>query len=432
MSIKNIVKKLYPFDYSIAGKGNDLAIKKFKTFLPFKVYSFETGKSINGWKIPHSWILKKGIIKDGLKTIYDAKDKKFGVPVQSKSFSGIVNLKELKEHLFTSKIDNSATPYNWSGLYRSKKPSWGFCMSLNDLKKLKNKNYKVDIKTEIKKSKMKVLEYTLKGKNKETIIINAHNCHPFQANDDISGCAVAIKLFQELKKIKNRKFTYTLLIAPELYGPIFWLKRIKKNNLKNLKYSILLKSVGNNNKIKLQHSVQKNSEIDNIALRALKKSKEKFLSGDFRTIYGNDEIVFDSPGYNISTITLTRSPFPQYHTDLDTPKVVSQTKLSNTLKILRLIIDDFENKIRFKNNYKGVIALSNKKYQLYLNAESPGIDKKKFTNKQKNWNLLMNNLPSFLEKKISINQIADHHNLPYKQVLSYCLKWENKKLIKKY
>ena len=82
-------------------------------------------------------ILKKGIIKDGLKTIYDAKDKNFGVPVQSKSFSGIVDLKELKEHLFTSKIDNSATPYNWSGLYRSKKPSWGFCMSLNDLKKFK-------------------------------------------------------------------------------------------------------------------------------------------------------------------------------------------------------------------------------------------------------------------------------------------------------
>ena len=34
---------------------------------------------------------------------------------------------------------------------------------------------------------MKVLEYTLPGSSSETIIINAHNCHPFQANDDISG-----------------------------------------------------------------------------------------------------------------------------------------------------------------------------------------------------------------------------------------------------
>ena len=73
MNIKKIVEKLYPFDYSIAGKGNDLAIKEFKKFLPFKVYYFTNWKSINGWKITQSWILKKGIIKDGLKTIYDAR-----------------------------------------------------------------------------------------------------------------------------------------------------------------------------------------------------------------------------------------------------------------------------------------------------------------------------------------------------------------------
>ena len=66
-------------------------------------------------------------------------------------------------------------------------------------------------------------------------------------------------------------------------------------------------------------------------------------------------------------------------TDLDTPKIISQKKLSKTFSILKFIINDFEKKIRFKNNFKGVIALSNKKFKLYLNAESPGIDKKKYT-----------------------------------------------------
>ena len=432
MNIKKIVEKLYPFDYSIAGKGNDLAIKEFKKFLPFKVYSFTTGKSYNGWKIPHSWKLKKGLIKDGSKVIFDAKKSLFGVPVQSPSFSGIVSYKKLLKHIYTSKNKNNATPYNWSGLYRNQRPIWGFCMPASQLVKLKKKNYKVEIKTEIKKSKMKVLEYTLRGRNANTIIINAHNCHPFQANDDISGCAIGIKLFQELKKIKNRKFTYTLLIAPELYGPIFWLNKINKSRIKNLDYSILLKSVGNNNSIKLQHSVLKNTEIDNSALRALINSREKYTIGNFRTIYGNDEIVFDSPGYNIHTISLTRSPFPEYHTDLDTPKIISQKKLSKTFSILKFIINDLEKKIRFKNNFKGVIALSNKKFKLYLNAESPGIDKKKYTTTKKNWNLLMNNLPSFIDQKKSVDEIARYHNLPYKQVLSYCLKWENKNLIKKY
>lgn len=432
MNIKKIVEKLYPFDYSIAGKGNDLAIREFKKFLPFKVHSFGTGKSINGWKIPHSWILKKGLIKDGSKVVFDAKKSLFGVPVQSSSFSGKVSYKTLVQHIYTSKKNNNATPYNWSGLYRNQKQSWGFCMSSSQLKKLKKKNYDVEIKTEIKKSRMKVLEYTLKGRNNNTILINAHNCHPFQANDDISGCALGIKLFQELKKIKNRKFTYTLLIAPELYGPIFWLNKINKSRIKNLNYSILLKSLGNKNKIKLQHSVAKNTEIDNLALRALKNSNEKYLTGNFRTVYGNDEIVFDSPGYNIHTISFTRFPFTEYHTDLDTPKIISQEKLSKTFSILKFMINDFEKKIRFHNKFKGVIALSNKKFKLYLNAESPGIDKKKYTKTKKNWNLLMNNLSSFIEQKKSIEEIARYHNLPYKQVLSYCLKWENKNLIKKF
>ena len=88
--------------------------------------------------------------------------------------------------------------------------------------------------------------------------------------------------------------------------------------------------------------------------------------------------------------------------------------------------------MRFKNNYKGVIALSNSKYNLYLNAESPGIDKEKFTKSQRNWNLLMNNLPSLFERKMSVDQIAQNYKLPYSQVLNYCGRWQKKNLIKKY
>ena len=138
-------------------------------------------------------------------------------------------------------------------------------MNKVEFNKLKEKSYYIDLVTKTQKSKMKILEYTLKGKNKETIIINAHNCHPYQANDDISGCAVGIALFKKLEKIKNRKFTYKLLIAPELLGPLFWLNKIG-NKKKDLKYCILLKSVGNNNVIKLQHSSDQNSQIDVVAL----------------------------------------------------------------------------------------------------------------------------------------------------------------------
>tara|TARA_B100000579_G_C22835884_1_gene858712 strand:- start:476 stop:1771 length:1296 start_codon:yes stop_codon:yes gene_type:complete len=428
MKISSIIKKLYPFDYSIVGDGNDLAIKEFKKLLPFKVHNFTSGKIYNGWKIPHKWILKKAQIKENGKTIFDAKQKKFGVPVNSKSFKGFVSLEKLKRNIFYSKKLPNATPYNWTGLYRYKKKDWGFCMSKKEFNKINKKKYFVDIETIQKKGKMKVLEFTLKGSNKDTIIINAHNCHPFQANDDISGCAVGIKLFQMLRKIKKRKFTYTLLIAPELVGPIFWLKKNSKK-VKNFKHAILLKSVGNKNSLKLQHSVNQNSEIDKLAIKYLKDLGEKYSKGKFRTIYGNDEIVFDSTGYKINTISLTRFPFKEYHTDMDTPERLSEVKLEKTYELIKKIILDFEREIRFRNKYRGVISLSNPKYNLYLTAESPGIDKKKYTKEMKKWNLLMNNLPRFVDNGMSLREIAKYHSLNYKNVFSYFKKWENKKLI---
>ena len=427
--IVNIVKKLFPFEYSICGKGNDEAIKVFKKYLNFKIHSFNSGKSLNGWTIPNSWLLKKGLIFDrNHKAIFDASKKNFGVPVLSKSFKGKILFKDLKKKIFFSKHKNF-TPYNWTNLYRKNFIDWGFCMNKMELSKLREKSYYIDLVAKTQKSKMKVLEYTLKGKNKETIIINAHNCHPYQANDDISGCAVGIELFKKLKKIKNRKFTYKLLIAPEILGPLFWLKKMG-NKKKYLKYCILLKSVGNNNVIKLQHSSDPNSQIDVVALEEIKKLNSKFVKGNFREIYGNDEIVFDAPGYEIKTVTLTRVPFKEYHTDGDTPNKISEKKLQNTLKILENIINNFEKKNRFKCNFDGMISLSNKKYNLYRRAEAPGIDKNKYSFNLKKWNILMNNLPNLLNSFYSVEQIADIYKLPRKEVLKYCLEWKKKKLLK--
>ena len=51
MSIIGIIKKLYPFEYSIVGKGNNEAIKAFKKYLPFKIFSFNSDITFNGWKV---------------------------------------------------------------------------------------------------------------------------------------------------------------------------------------------------------------------------------------------------------------------------------------------------------------------------------------------------------------------------------------------
>lgn len=49
-----MIRKLYPFDYSIASGGNDKAIRFFRKFIPFKVHKFDTSQGYSGWKIPHA------------------------------------------------------------------------------------------------------------------------------------------------------------------------------------------------------------------------------------------------------------------------------------------------------------------------------------------------------------------------------------------
>ena len=431
MRIKKLLQKIYPFNYSIVSEDNIKTIPLYKSFLNFNVHSFRSGKILNGWKVPYNWKLEKGEISTDDKIIHKAEEP-FGVPVLSPSFKGRVDRKTLLKHIFTSKKIPSATPYNWTGLYRDSK-NWGFCMPKNSLKKFKDNKYHINIKTRFKKSSMKVLDFQIKGKSKNTVIINAHNCHPFQANDDMSGCAVAISIFKELKKFKNLYYTYRLLISPEITGTVFWLNKLK-NESKNFKYCILLKSVGNDNFLKLQHSYQKKTTLDKIAKKLLKQKFKHYRIGGFREIYGNDETVFNSPGYDIPTISITRVPFKEYHTNFDTPKIVSEKKLqevkSYTLGIIKNMEKDRKDNKFYRVNFNGLVSLSNKKYNLYLNAIAPGIDKKKYTQSQKQWNLMMNNLPNDINfEKLSVNEIAKKYKLPINDLQMYLNKWEKKRLI---
>lgn len=432
MKITEILKKIYPFNYSLVSRDNIKSIPTYKKFLNFKVHSFKSGEQINGWKVPNEWRNIKGNIYKNNKLIFKA-DKIFGVPVNSKSFKGKVTFKKLLDHINVSNKLSNAIPYNWTGLYREKKNYWGFCMTKKQLNKLPKSNYFVDIKTSEKKSSMKILDFVLKGKSDQTIIINAHNCHPYQANDDMSGCAVGISLLKKLSRTKDRFFTYRLLISPEITGTVFWLNKFKEQS-NNFKYCILLKSVGNKNYIKLQKSFQGDTDIDNIASELIKKQFKKFKVGKFREIYGNDETVFNSPGFDIPSISITRVPFKEYHTNQDKLNLINEKRLKEVENFTFKIINSLEKKkkkLTYLNvNFKGLICLSNKKYNLYLNAIAPGIDKKRYTGLDRNWNLMMNNLPNDINyNNNSVEEISKKYNLPLNQLKKYIDKWVKKKLL---
>jgi aminopeptidase-like protein len=169
----------------------DKSIDIFTDELPgAMVLEFASGSKHNGWQVPQNWYVTKAEIWNGEELIYDGLANPIRVIGYSGSFSGTVDRKELSDHLFTHSFRADLEPYHCDLYYKQNTSNWGFTVSQNWLDALEPGNYRVELETVHEPGTMKVFEYTLPGETEEVIVLNAHNCHAGQSNDDISGIVV--------------------------------------------------------------------------------------------------------------------------------------------------------------------------------------------------------------------------------------------------
>ena len=421
--ITPLIEKLFPYAYSIASRDSDQAIHEFKSELPFRVHEWPSGLEFNGWQIPPAWTVERATISRNGRVVFDGTRSPLGVVWLSPCFRGVVDLSTLRKHLFWSETLPEATIYHWGALYRPLQRDWGFCVPRKFLEGLSEGEYEVELVTHLDHDcSMKVLDFALPGQSADTIVLNAHNCHPFQANDDLSGCAVAIRAIQALAQRPKRRLTYRVLIAPELVGTTLWLEALGED-AGLLKGAILLKAVGNDAQLRLQSSFSGTSRIDISAHHAMECRFGRYEWGPFRTIYGNDETCFEAPGFEIPSVTLTRMPFDEYHTDLDTPSRISEERLQACLATVLDICDGLEADVAFQAKFRGLVSLSNPRYGLYKPAPAPGLDHSPYTDEMGRWHLLMNCLPRYLDGKMTVLDMARRHGLPVNDVMAYVARW---------
>jgi aminopeptidase-like protein len=426
-TITDIVRALFPYAYSVVSSDSDSAVAAYQAELPFSVFEVPSGTELNGWLVPNNWRVIHARIKHNGRLIQDGCTNPLGIGVLSPSFTGRLSRAELREHLYFSEECPTAVPYHWINLYRPAQKTWAFCVTKYFYDNLPEGEFEVDLVTEEFPGTMKVLDFLLPGESNETILLNGHNCHPWQANDDLSGCAVAINVLQELRKWPKRKFSYRVVIAPELIGTVHWLDQLDIH-AQPIRGAIMLKSVGNDGPLRLQHSFDGQTQLDKAALSVLASHLGSFESGPFRTIYGNDETVFDSPGFEIPSISLTRFPFAEYHTDADTPDILSERALQQTGEVVLDIIRALERNLTLRFSGRGLVALSHSRYQLYRAAPAPGIDREAYLESSRKWNLLMNCLPRELNGCNSSIDLANKYGLPVIEVCEYLEQWHEKQL----
>ena len=121
----------------------------------------------------------------------------------SSAFKGFVDAKYLKTKIYTSNKINDAIPYktfyyskDWAFCITKDQ--------YKKLFNKKNKKFFVNIDSTFSKGKMNYAELYLKGKSKREIILSTYICHPNLANNELFGQILAIKLINKFKKINLR------------------------------------------------------------------------------------------------------------------------------------------------------------------------------------------------------------------------------------
>jgi len=333
---------------ALVGDGFDKALQVIKEELPeMKILEFPTGGKYGTWTIPQKWEIKDGWVKYKDKKIIDFKKEPLSVVVGSEPIHGMVHLDELKKHISYNPLKPKAIPY----VFKYYEKDWGFTSTPKKFNDLKKGDYEVFIDSEYTDGTMKIGEYVIKGDEKE-ILIMVHLDHPYQANDNLSGVEVAVRLAKRLKC----KHTIRIVFVPETIGSVVY---AYTQDLSKVEFGITMDMVGNDNTILMQQTFAETEKINKAGTMAMSiVSPETYRKAPFRAPLGADEYILNDPLVGVPTILFSRYPYHEYHSNLDTLDIIKEDKLEETFKVVEKTIKIIENDWTPKREFKGPLMRS--------------------------------------------------------------------------
>ncbi|MBS4169086.1 DUF4910 domain-containing protein [Parachlamydia sp. AcF125] len=416
-----LICELWQKNRNFCSTDYDYCLDYIHSFIPLKIYTYTPHEIFNGWVIPPKWDLVKGEIWKEGQCLFQSKTP-LNVIGLSSSFCGTISLEELKKHLHFDARFPQAVPYHFRQNYRPWNRDWGFCVTQDFYHSLTEGLYEVKLFTQESEGYLKVAEHTHVGENPETFVFVAHLDHGGMANDDLAGVAVGVELFHRLLP-KKTKFSYKLVLVQEIVGSAYYLGKTPETKNHVLE-SIFLEMLGSNTPLALQHSHEGKSQLEN-TLAKLLKNKAGFREGPFRSVICNDEMIWESYGIPMSSIS--RFPYPEYHSDLDNLSIINQEALDESVSVLLETIETLDRQTFMRKKFSGVIATAHPDYNLYVEPgqRAFGIA---IEEDQKKLRLLMDLLP-IMPQECFIEQIAAKIQARVDLVFQYLQQWEEKGLI---
>jgi aminopeptidase-like protein len=418
IDMMELLSKIAPLERTLANKATDQAFSILKESLPSgKVEGFASGKKVWSWTIPKRWECKKGrIISEG-RVLLDIKSHPLHLVNYSRPFKGRVSHEELMKHLFSDPNQPDAIPF----VFKYYQDDWGFCIEHSRREIFNSDFYDIEVDTVLEDGNLNVFYDYLPGNSKETFIICSDICHPTQVNDSLTGVAVGIDIMKRLHARKERKYNYLFLALPETIGSIAFLAH-HPEFIENTVGGFFSEMLGTNGPMVGQKTRAGNTYFDFLLDQKLNASNKDYKIVDFLKSASNDEKVMDSPGVDIPTFAITRSPYREYHTSDDNMSIIKEYNLRESRDVLQSIIDDFEKDYIPRLKYPGHIFLSG--YGLYPNwYDDPTL--------KPAWDSFIEIMP-MIDGKLSVVEIAQKVGCNPELVFYWCDRFEEKGLVKKY
>jgi aminopeptidase-like protein len=407
-----------------------------ETELPLTYHEFPSGKEIwDSWVVPQKWSVEHAYLSDGDDRLLSFADHPLHLISYSDSFEGWVSRERLRDHIHTHPENPDAIPWHFRLNYRPWESDWGFCASQRFVDSLEDEEYYVSIDTNFEDDALTVAEHHLPGQRDETIVLMAHLDHTGMANDDLSGVAAGIELMQRLGERSDRRYSYTFLIVQEMLGSAAYLSEYA-DRVSAFSYTIFLEMLGNDNRLLLQRTFEGDTKLDSIAERVLETRHGEYEVAEFRSQLGNDELILEAPGYEIPTISLLRGPYPEYHTHLDDPSIISEHRLEEAVSAVLDIVDILEADFVPRRTFSGIPSLANPKYDLYIDPRSDNIHLEQGGNPDVEvgdsggLNRFRDQVFRYLDGNHSAFEIADEFDLRFDFVDHYLRRFAEKNLVR--
>lgn len=354
-----IIDDLYETDKYLLGDGYNHAMDYINKIIPLDIRGFKSGTKSFDWEVPKEWIVRDAWVKFNGKKILDWKKNPMCLADYSIPIHKTIDVAEFKKHLKYSDEMSDAHSYS----YKFYSNDWGFTMPKKDVSKqleiegdepkiidvLEEGEYEVFIDSEFVDGEMKIGVHTIKGKTDKEILLFAHLDHPYQANDNLSGVACLVDLVPQIKKAKF-EHTIKLVFCPETIGSITYAAHY---DISKVDFMIAVDAVGNDNTLLYQQTFKRGTRLDYCMFQSLRTMGINHRMALFRYLIGSDEYVFNDPLINIPGIMLSRFPYPEYHTDKDTPEIIKDDKIRETGKAILKCIEIYEKDFIPKRKHKG-------------------------------------------------------------------------------